>query len=110
MTFRVGQKVVHIGFPRGTWRRRLDEWLHPIPGPWPVRDEVYTITKIVTDDYGAYYVSLAELIETIDDYWGEGWDLRGFRPVVERKTDISIFTKLLTPNKRERVNACGNED
>ena len=27
-----------------------------------------------------------------------------FRPAVERKTDISIFTKMLTPDKR-RINA-----
>jgi hypothetical protein len=31
---------------------------------------------------------------------GIAYDPRRFRPAVERKTDISIFQKMLTPNKR----------
>lgn len=38
------------------------------------------------------------------DHWvndapgGNGWAARRFRPVAERKTDISIFTEMLTPS------------
>lgn len=35
---------------------------------------------------------------------GNGWDMVRFRPVVERKTDISIFTAMLNPSK-QRVEA-----
>jgi len=32
-----------------------------------------------------------------------GWDAQYFRPVVETKTDISIFTSMLAPKQKERV-------
>ncbi len=47
---------------------------------------------------------LVELNQPDDAYWFAGQVADDFRPVVGRKTDISIFTDMLTP-KTEQVSA-----
>jgi hypothetical protein len=54
---------------------------------------VYTIAAITVGFLGKVYVALAEFPETC--LW---WPKR-FRPVEPRKTDISIFTAMLTTPK-----------
>lgn len=98
--FRVGQKVVCVD----------DSWRTPGPG-WGrteaiVRGQVYTVHKCFIDEDGDAIVWLAEVRrdKRVRFFWGEGIGYLSarFRPVVERKTDISVFQKLLQP-KPERV-------
>ena len=97
MTFRVGQKVVCIE----TWVRRngVGDEIGPVAG------EIYTIRDIgflnpAAPDVVA--VLLAEIRNAVHDYVdGRGetcFAAHRFRPVVERKTDISIFTQMLNPS------------
>lgn len=105
--FKVGQKVIFIGFSPLTWREWFRHIFHPIPEPLPVKGEVYTIATIHVDGTGPY-LSLLELKEETNEWWGEGWDSRAFRPVVERKADISVFTEMLTPSPALVKELCGN--
>jgi hypothetical protein len=96
MTFRVGQKVVFVGGPRlpGEWG---------IPSPLKI-GSIYTIREIDPIYIGSYGVAGIRLHEMIAPsvMWGaqqiEPATLaHNFRPIVDRKTDISVFTKMLTP-------------
>lgn len=85
MSFHVGQKVVCVNaeLPANPWHR------------------AHLLTK------GRIYVihSLA-WIDCIDiDGSGRSWQRWRFRPLIEHKADISIFTAMLTPSptKREPV-------
>jgi hypothetical protein len=60
-----------------------------------VAGRVYTISGIGTWN-GRLHVDVAE-VERVDP--GLGWRADRFRPIVERKTDISIFTAMLRPLK-----------
>lgn len=98
MTFRVGQKVVCVNADRWPlWAKNScvlpvhgrvytvrDIWSFS-KGPVIYLDEIKNPACCVNDDSGA-------LIEP-------GFPALRFRPVVERKTDISIFTSMLNPSK-----------
>lgn len=85
--FYVGQKVVCVdGKPRN------------YPHCAVRAGAVYTVSKIMHSIYG----DSLHVAEVDGDYWGFYADR--FRPVVERKTDISIFTAMLNPSK-QRVEA-----
>lgn len=76
MAFRVGQKVVCI-HPVNNFRE----------------NEIYTVMGI-----DAVYLHIDSLIGNRPIVGFFSWR---FRPVVERKTDISIFTKMLTLATRQ---------
>ncbi len=92
--FSVGQKVICIKAPPGApffpWRA------------FPKHGQVYTIRDFRSDD------SL-RLVEIQNDIGMSGLECgfcpRRFRPVVERKTDISIFQALLVPGAKIRETA-----
>ena len=86
MTFRVGQKVVCIDASK---RRLLGVWAADIP----VKGCVYTVDGFLEHPLGPGLI-LVEIKNDIDEHGG-AYDARRFRPVVERKTDISVFTRLL---------------
>lgn len=87
MAFHVGQKVVCVD----------DEPRFPWPTSRVKRGKVYTVTHIFSDWLS---VEVAEA-----EAWGKtGFWRDRFRPIVETKTDISIFTAMLT-GKRRCVNA-----
>ena len=90
MTFRVGQKIVCIDDSNCTCGK---------PSGLILRD-VYTV--VWTSSYfGEPVVHLAEY----QDMEGHSGALASrFRPLVEKKTDISIFKKMLTPSD-ERIDA-----
>lgn len=105
MAFYRGQKVVCIydGSPPSGLG----------PGKkWDIGEEIskgciYTIKDIFTNTFGECF-DLFEVGRTVksQEYWGYriGYVSYRFRPVVERKTDISIFTAMLNPSKKtERV-------
>lgn len=93
MAFFIGQKVT-MKYPYG-WER------------------VYTgtVKDVVPPKYGEVYV-----IDGFDQYLGDtflilnGFDdmylSERFRPVVEKKTDISVFTEMLNNKSKE---LCGND-
>lgn len=95
--FRVGQKVVCVN-NRGV--------------PNPYKSDLHTVYTIATvryidrscgcDDTG-WGVTLLELpTHETEDYLAE-FRAERFRPAVDRPTDISVFTRMLTPASRELV-------
>lgn len=94
--FQVGQKVVCVddACPAG---RRWNE------NPPLCRGLIYTIGRILIDDDGDLIVHLIELPRSKRSrlQWGNlvGFAARRFRPLIEHKTDISIFTRMLTPKR-----------
>jgi hypothetical protein len=93
MTFHVGQKVVCV----------KAEWSDLNGETAPVAGGIYTIRAIITypDDFAG--LLLVEIINA-PRYYAEGlfecdFIATKFRPIVERKTDISIFTAMLTGSK-----------
>jgi hypothetical protein len=76
--FRVGQKVVCVDDSGSVALKRGD---------------IYVVTSLVSR-----YCLPSIGIDVCEPRTGSNiWFARRFRPIVERKTDISIFTKMLTP-------------
>lgn len=106
----IGQKVVCINddWPP-MWR---DHWMTTCAPEFPVKGQVYTIRAIVTRAIGDAGLRFVEIKNPEVNCVFEGQSIVAeivfrasyFRPLVERKTDISIFTRLLTPQK-ESVDA-----
>jgi hypothetical protein len=108
MRFYIGQRVVCVG-GRATSRSPAfwKAWREQHKIIIPQRGIVYTIrdTRMAKD--GTQRARLMEIINPAVPFTDapdqEPWfQSASFRPVVERKTDISIFTRMLTPEK-ERV-------
>lgn len=89
--FHVGQKVVCVD----------DRWVEDEP-QLPMAGVVYTIREIDAGDDGLYF-RLHELVNPVRKYrYAEmeaSFEAAAFRPVAERKTDISIFRAMLEPKK-----------
>lgn len=97
--FRVGQKVVCVY--DGEWQLHGFETTPKYRG-------VYTIRAISTDCNSGYGLSFEEIhnrpARYVNDIVGpiikeKMWRSSRFRPLVEKKTDISVFTKMLTGTK-----------
>lgn len=103
----VGQKVVRV--PVDDSLRRGHSLLRDKATKGvPQIDEIYTIRAInvwPTNTILRFYeFDYSHLIGVGGSTIEPGWDSRGFRPVIERKTDISIFTRMLDGTKLpERV-------
>lgn len=100
MNFRVGQKVVCVDM--NTYGR-LSRWKGERV---PNADQVYTIRAVFVSDDGLDEVGvLLEEIRNPINWTGQefGFLASRFRPVVERKTDISTFTKILDDVNAGRV-------
>jgi hypothetical protein len=94
MAFYVGQKVVCVN---AGWL--LSENLNPVSAEMSLTEgRVYTVVKI-RRERGVAGVRLAEADAA--PCWG--FLAERFRPVVERKTDISIFKAMLNPKTVETV-------
>jgi hypothetical protein len=87
MTFRVGQKVCRIG---GGSKSRVT--LPPLHEP-------VTVSNVFVTHWGNINIEIAEYPAPECAEFVAGFHSKYFRPVVERKTDISIFQRMLTPNK-----------
>ena len=100
MSFRVGQKVARVGSTKGTYE---DFWiLAGYKFSYPKIGEVVTI-KTINDWPCGTILTFCEhdnshLIRVISKI-EPGFGAEHFRPVVERKSDISIFTEMLTDTK-----------
>jgi hypothetical protein len=93
MAFYVGQKVVRISGPETS----------PDGSIMPKIGSIYTIRSIEDRSAGepvwkaGLAVTLAEIVSAIHPATGKEYAFlsTNFRPVVEKKTDISIFTEML---------------
>lgn len=79
MTFRIGQKVVCVNAGMGA----LDA------SRYLTKDAVYEVDLVRIDGAGTLVLGVAGV--------SLHWRASRFRPAVERKTDISIFTAMLIP-------------
>lgn len=94
MSFHVGQKIECIKLTfNPAWRGKRR----------PVVGRIYTVRDVGVRHQGGVDcegVWLDEIINPLHPSGHEyGFFAACFRPVVERKTDISIFTAMLTPKK-----------
>jgi hypothetical protein len=96
MTFRVGQKVVCVSDHACDDPRLLPGGEY-VPN-WPSVGAVYTVRGL-RDGPVRPHLLLEEVINPerffAEGVYEMGWNPTRFRPVVERKTDISIFTDIL---------------
>lgn len=106
--FRVGQKVVCV---RNTPEGKELAYASGKQSSKIAVGSIYTIREIDTRAlhlHGVACIRLCEIVNsvrpTIVGEWESGYPATCFRPVIERKTDISIFKKMLTP-KRVGVDA-----
>lgn len=100
--FQIGQKVVCIA---DKTRGGYGDEIEPIVGA------VYTVRGIDLNRQGCKCPTGLWLCEIHNEprVYAGGFDEASFaedrfRPLVERKTDIGIFKKMLTPKRKERVN------
>ena len=95
MAFRVGQKVVCVEEPMGACCGRME----------PNKNDIGTISDIYWSELdNCAVLELQEFPAPSCSHCGRGWCSSSFRPLVEYKTDISIFTALLNPaNHKELV-------
>ena len=105
MTFRVGMKCVCI--KEGPWDGGHNDEACPNKG------DILTIRAIESRD-GECWLRFEEIINSPRHYY-EGWGeadfvARAFRPLIERKTSISIFTEMLKPTEiAKNRELCGND-
>lgn len=98
--FSNGQKVECIA----------DDWWHPllhlIPA-LPVKGAFYHVRYTINStSVGVEYITLAEIQNPPVILGAEpGFISLFFRLIEERKTDISVFTSMLTPAPKEKVTA-----
>ncbi|WP_421439968.1 hypothetical protein [Agrobacterium tumefaciens] len=110
--FTVGQKVLAVKKVSPTERDiRMVEAAKRAGVIFPKPGEVYTIRDIFTAArIDGEVVVCVRLVEVINNpqmrfntgFVGEiGFNASCFRPLIERKTDISIFKAMLTPSKEQ---------
>lgn len=92
--FRVGQRVVCVD----NKNKPGHSWVY---NDSPTQGAVYTIVRI-TMECGYESLILAEHERHPRSKYA-GYDARRFRPIVERKTSIEIFKKMLVPSKQKET-------
>lgn len=101
--FVVGQRVVCINDDFGWFE--IDGF--SIPTRCPMINEVLTVSGLIVSDTGNVCCSFEEIERRqVDGPLSAEiyWEYVCFRPLIDRKTDISIFTDMLT-NVGEPVDA-----
>lgn len=94
--FWVGQKVARI---RTT----------PESEYWGVRKDMTFTVSSFCDIHPHLGIFLCEVATAPHAGRCACWNKYGFRPIVERKTDISVFRRLLTPSPARSRELCGND-
>ena len=93
MSFHVGQKVVCVD---ASVNGRGDK-------PALVEGNIYTIAHIVTvNDKVGFNLIEAQIPKPLRIFY-PAYRATRFRPVIERKTDISVFTALLNPANHKHL-------
>lgn len=112
MTFHVGQKVVcvddsmRVSYHRAGWFSRFRRWEKL--GHNLNRGDVYTVNGTITYSDARTGAEVFCLYVAEAHHFGNphiAFPACQFRHVAEHKTDISIFTKLLTPSPKQKVHA-----
>lgn len=86
--FRIGQKVVCV----------KANYQYDCPPPYPVVGTIATVSWTgVSPATGWAAIDLVEYPSPETETYFRGYRASDWRPVVERKTDISIFKAMLTP-------------
>lgn len=88
MTFHVGQKVVCVEAATGSCECRHE----------PDKNNICTVANVYMHHMGLV-LELEEFPAPKCQHFDPGWLAESFRPIVERKTDISVFTEMLTDTK-----------
>lgn len=106
MIFRRSQKIVCIGTD-GTPGIDWNTWIRHWKVILPVRGGIYTV-RDTRAEFGRQHIRVVEirnpLVEYTDAPRQEPWFWSSaFRPLVDRKTDISTFTELLKTKEVENV-------
>ena len=107
MGFRVGQKVVRIASENSTGGRHMSSsearrrgWSYPNIG------DVVTIKTLNVWTTGViltfYEHDNSHIQRQLDEPYEPGFGANHFRPLVERKTNISVFTAMLNTSKQEQ--------
>ncbi len=93
--FHVGQKVV-VAFP---YEEHIQAEAASCGDTLPQPNVIYSIREIEPPDPDGFVcIRLHEIVNPSSFFQGEcAFNSQRFRPVVERKTSIEIFTKLLNP-------------
>lgn len=92
MAFRVGQKVVCVDAKYDRIISAVIGWM--TGQKWPVKDREYTVVRCgFTIVDGIIGVELAEIKNF--EFLYRGYRATRFRPIVEKTTDISVFTEIL---------------
>lgn len=89
--FRIGQKVARFA--------GKENYAIQYGAPFPKLHEPCTVSNIFEDEDGEIHIELVEYPSPARDEFQAGFRAKFFRPVVERKTDISIFTAMLNPSQ-----------
>ena len=102
MAFYVGQKVEYIGSPPESLSEVFYRCLHPYEDI--IRKGIpYTVANVYAMPDGDTVLELVEVPAPETKHWCTGWLAVCFRPLVEKKIDISIFTAMLNTKQRELV-------
>lgn len=96
INFHVGQKVVCI--QGATHKTSAVDDFRPMTGG------IYTVRGYVIGSFPRLLLEEYVHPEIWSDGFEWGWNATRFRPLVSRKTDISIFTDILT-TKKTRISA-----
>lgn len=98
MSFHIGQRVVCINDQMDGGATRWKDATYPVFG------QIYTVRGMAVLP-GGLILRLEEIIcPTFGrDNEEAGFGADHFRPVIERKTDISVFQRMLNPNMREHI-------
>lgn len=88
---------------KGTSNVDWEAWVSYWKIARPVRGSIYTVRDARFGKSGRQHIRLVEIVNPAAEFcdappqepW---WWAEAFRPIVERKTDISIFTKMLKPS------------
>lgn len=105
--FHVGQKIVCV---KEYGQQREAAALGVI---LPQKGSIYTVRNF--DDRGAspalrvHEILNPEVMHGCGIFTEPAFASHGFRPIIEKKTDISIFTAMLTPSPARSRELCGND-
>lgn len=105
MTFHVGQKVVRISSQNRAHGRSMSASEARRRGySYPDIGDVVTIRTLNVWPWGVILTfhehDNSHIQRQLGENYEPGFGANHFRPVVERKTDISIFTAMLNPSKQ----------
>ena len=104
MSFHVGQRVVCVNDEWQDWWPHYEYW-------WPhkpIKGHIYTIRAVRYDPIRKGDGVLLYEIHNPERLWGDGNTGEGgfmaykFRPLTERKTDISVFKRILADASKEK--------